>query len=81
MAVIGRRKAVVDIKGRSFGGTFAWLLWMFIHVLQLVGFRNRMLVLFNWAWKYMSWKNTIRLIIRPYVGKHTTVSRPLAAHE
>ncbi|HOZ39345.1 MAG: NAD(P)/FAD-dependent oxidoreductase [Flavobacteriales bacterium] len=69
MAVIGRRKAVVDIGQRSFGGTFAWLLWMFVHVIQLVSFRNRIMVLVNWAWKYLSWKNTIRLIIRPYVRK------------
>jgi NADH dehydrogenase len=69
MAVIGRRKAVVDIGERSFGGTFAWLLWMFVHVIQLVSFRNRIMVLVNWAWKYLSWKNTIRLIIRPYVRK------------
>jgi len=81
MAVIGRRKAVADIGERSYGGTVAWLIWMFVHVLQLVGFRNRMLVLFNWAWKYLSWKNTIRLIIRPYVRRNTVVSRPLAAHE
>ncbi|MEZ4740092.1 MAG: NAD(P)/FAD-dependent oxidoreductase [Flavobacteriales bacterium] len=81
MAVIGRRKAVVDIGSYSFGGTFAWLLWMFVHVIQLVSFRNRMTVLFNWGWKYLSWKNTIRLIIRPYVRRNTSVSRPFAAHE
>jgi NADH dehydrogenase len=69
MAVIGRRRAVVDIGMRSFGGTFAWMLWMFVHVIQLVSFRNRIMVLVNWAWKYLSWKNTIRLIIRPYVRR------------
>jgi NADH dehydrogenase len=42
---------------------------MFVHVIQLVSFRNRIMVLVNWAWKYLSWKNTIRLIIRPYVHK------------
>ena len=81
MAVIGRRKAVVDIGKRSFGGTFAWLLWMFVHVIQLVGFRNRTMVLVNWAWKYLSWKNTIRLIIRPYVRRGTMVTRPFVASE
>ncbi|HQW06669.1 MAG: NAD(P)/FAD-dependent oxidoreductase [Flavobacteriales bacterium] len=81
MAVIGRRKAVVDIGKYSFGGTFAWLLWMFVHVIQLVSFRNRMMVLFNWGWKYLSWKNTIRLIIRPYIRRNTLVSRPFAAQE
>ncbi|MBK8497736.1 MAG: NAD(P)/FAD-dependent oxidoreductase [Flavobacteriales bacterium] len=81
MAVIGRRRAVADIGKRSFGGTLAWLLWMFVHVIQLVSFRNRIMVLVNWGWKYLSWKNTIRLIIRPYVRKGTAVSTPFVAHE
>ncbi|MEZ4755699.1 MAG: NAD(P)/FAD-dependent oxidoreductase [Flavobacteriales bacterium] len=78
MAVIGRRRAVVDIGTRSFGGTFAWLLWMFVHVIQLVSFRNRIMVLVNWAWKYLSWKNTIRLIIRPYVRKTSVAPAQVA---
>ncbi|MCW5898430.1 MAG: NAD(P)/FAD-dependent oxidoreductase [Flavobacteriales bacterium] len=81
MAVIGRAKAVVEMGGRSFGGWFAWALWMFVHVVQLVHFRNRIMVLVNWAWKYLSWKNTIRLIIRPYVRQGTHVSRPMVAAE
>jgi NADH:ubiquinone reductase (H+-translocating) len=81
MAVIGRRRAVVDIGKRSFGGTIAWLMWMFVHVIQLVGFRNRTMVLINWGWKYLSWKNTIRLIVRPYMRKGTQVSRPFVAVE
>lgn len=78
MAVIGRRRAVVDLGTRSFGGTFAWLLWMFVHVIQLVSFRNRIMVLVNWAWKYLSWKNTIRLIIRPYVRKTSVAPAEVA---
>ena len=78
MAVIGRRRAVVDLGTRSFGGTFAWLLWMFVHVIQLVSFRNRIMVLVNWAWKYLSWKNTIRLIIRPYVRKTSVAPAQVA---
>ncbi len=81
MAVIGRRKAVVDIGQWNFGGTVAWLLWMLVHVAQLVGFRNRAVVLFNWGWKYLSWRNTIRLIVRPYVRKGTAVARPFVAVE
>jgi NADH dehydrogenase len=81
MAVIGRRKAVVDIGRWSFGGTPAWMLWMFVHVVQLVGFRNRMSVLFHWAWKYLSWRNTIRLIVRPYVRTRTALTRPFVAVE
>jgi NADH dehydrogenase len=82
MATIGRGRAVVDIGKYSFGGVFAWLVWMLVHVVQLVGFRNRMMVLFNWAWKYLSWKNTIRLIIRPYVRNNTPVAtRPIEAEQ
>ncbi|HNK42979.1 MAG TPA: NAD(P)/FAD-dependent oxidoreductase, partial [Flavobacteriales bacterium] len=62
MATIGRYKAVVDLGRFHFGGIVAWLTWMFVHLMALVGFRNRVVVLFNWAWKYLSWKNTIRLI-------------------
>jgi NADH:ubiquinone reductase (H+-translocating) len=81
MAVIGRGRAVVEIGGRSYGGFFAWAIWMLVHVVQLVSFRNRMMVLVNWAWKYLSWKNTIRLIIRPYVRQGTEVTRPVAIQD
>jgi NADH dehydrogenase len=71
MATIGRYKAVVDAGKLQFSGLFAWMAWMFVHLMALVGYRNRLQVLFNWAWKYLSWKNTIRLIIRPYVRRST----------
>ncbi len=67
MATIGRNRAVVDIGSFHFGGPIAWYLWLFVHLMSLVGFRRRVMVITNWAWKYLSWKNTIRLIIRPYV--------------
>lgn len=67
MAVIGRYKAVVDVGRTHLAGLTAWLAWMFVHLMALVGYRNRLQVLMAWAWKYLSWKNTIRLIIRPYV--------------
>lgn len=67
MATIGRFKAVVDAGRLHLRGWMAWLAWMFVHLMALVGFRNRLQVLIGWAWKYLSWKNTIRLIIRPYV--------------
>jgi NADH dehydrogenase len=79
MATIGRYKAVVDVGRLHWGGFLAWLLWMFVHLMALVGFRNRFQVLMAWAWKYLSWKNTIRLIIRPYVRRSAqeVVDRPL----
>lgn len=66
MATIGRYKAVVDLGKISLGGFIAWLIWMLIHLLSIVGFKNRVLILFNWIFKYFSFRNTIRLIIRPY---------------
>jgi NADH dehydrogenase len=79
MATIGRYKAVVDIGSFHFGGPVAWFLWLFVHLMSLVGFRSRVMVLTNWAWKYLSWRNTIRLIIRPYVRKVSVAARPAEA--
>ncbi|MBK9273714.1 MAG: NAD(P)/FAD-dependent oxidoreductase [Flavobacteriales bacterium] len=79
MAVIGRYKAVVDVGRFHLGGLVAWLAWMFVHLMALVGYRNRLQVLMAWAWKYLSWKNTIRLIIRPYVRHGAVKEQELAS--
>lgn len=76
MATIGRFKAVVDVGRWHVGGAVAWMAWMFVHLMALVGFRNRLQVLMGWAWKYLSWKNTIRLIIRPYVRRGIGTQAP-----
>lgn len=62
MAVIGRNSAVAEIAGRGFGGYLAWLLWLFVHLLMLVEFENRILVLVQWAWNYFSHDRSARLI-------------------
>ncbi|WP_299334032.1 NAD(P)/FAD-dependent oxidoreductase [uncultured Psychroserpens sp.] len=66
MATIGRNKAVVDLKRFKFGGFFAWFIWMFIHLMALVGFRNRVIVFFNWTYNYINFDKAARLIIRPF---------------
>lgn len=66
MATIGRHKAVVDLPYVSFGGYLAWYVWMFIHLITLVGFRNKFMVFMNWMWNYMTYDRALRLIIRPY---------------
>ena len=66
MATIGRNKAVVDLKAYKFGGFFAWFVWMFVHLMALVGFRNRVIVLFNWIYNYINFDKAARLIIRPF---------------
>lgn len=66
MATIGRNKAVADLNIVHFSGFLAWLAWLFIHVLYLVGFRNRIAVLLQWAWAYISFNKGARLITRNF---------------
>ena len=65
MATIGRGKAVVDLPKWKFQGTFAWLVWMFVHIMSLVGFRNKLSALFDWIYNYISYDRPLGLIIRP----------------
>jgi NADH dehydrogenase len=62
LATIGRNAAVADFGRLRFGGFFAWLLWVFIHILYLIGFRNRVLVMIQWAWAWLTYARGIRLI-------------------
>ncbi|WP_310993722.1 NAD(P)/FAD-dependent oxidoreductase [Aequorivita marina] len=77
MATIGRAKAVADIKGLKFSGFFAWFLWSFIHVLSLIGFRNRTRVFVEWIWNYFTYKRGVRLITdRSKCNSCTTYEKP-----
>jgi NADH:ubiquinone reductase (H+-translocating) len=68
MATIGRNKAVVDLPGNlKFGGLFAWLIWMFVHLISIIGFRNRFMVFSNWVWNYFTYDKGTRLIIRKFI--------------
>jgi NADH:ubiquinone reductase (H+-translocating) len=63
MATLGRRRAVADLPGGlRFGGTIAWLLWLFLHIAYLAGFRNRLVVLIQWGWEYLTWQRGARLL-------------------
>ena len=62
MATIGRRKAIADIKGYQFKGFIAWLMWLFLHVMFLIGFRNRIAVMTDWFWAYLTRERSARLI-------------------
>ncbi|HME88151.1 MAG TPA: NAD(P)/FAD-dependent oxidoreductase [Chthoniobacterales bacterium] len=66
MATIGRNKAVADLKLVHLRGIPAWLAWLFVHIIFLVGFRNRLAVLFQWAWAYFSFNKGARLITRSF---------------
>ncbi|HLA55938.1 MAG TPA: NAD(P)/FAD-dependent oxidoreductase [Flavobacterium sp.] len=69
MATIGRNKAVVDLPKFHFHGFFAWLVWMFVHLMSLIGFKNKVVVLMNWIYNYIRFDREGRLIIRPYKKK------------
>jgi NADH:quinone reductase (non-electrogenic) len=62
MATIGRGSAVGDIHGMKISGFFAWLFWLFLHIFWLIGFRNRMIVMIEWAWSYFTLQRRVRLI-------------------
>ena len=64
MATIGRAKAVADIRGFKLTGIFAWLMWGFIHIFFLIGFRNRFRVFAEWVWHYLTFKRGVRLIAK-----------------
>lgn len=68
MATVGRNKAVVDMPGGlHVKGFFAWLIWMFIHIMYLIGFRNKLITLNNWIWSYFTYDKGTRLIIRTFL--------------
>ena len=74
MATIGRNKAVADLRFIHLSGLPAWLAWLFVHIIFLVGFRNRLVVLFQWAWAYLTFNKGARLITRNFQAE----SRPPA---
>ena len=71
LATIGRAAAVADFGALRISGFFAWAVWVFIHILYLIGFRNRAIVMMQWAWAYLTWQRGIRLI----TGKDAVVGR------
>ena len=81
LAVIGRGRAVADIWKLHFGGLLAWIIWTFVHIFFLIGFRNRILVLIQWAWSYLTYGRGARLIASeaPHSAEMPVVSVPAAS--
>ncbi|MGB1206094.1 MAG: NAD(P)/FAD-dependent oxidoreductase [Chitinophagales bacterium] len=69
MATIGKNKAVVDLPKWKFQGRFAWFVWMFIHLISLIGFRNKIVTLVDWIQNYISYDRPLGIIIRKYERK------------
>lgn len=64
LATVGRNAAVARLWGVSFSGLIAWLIWVALHIYRLVGFRNRLVVMLNWAWDYFFYESQVRLITK-----------------
>lgn len=65
MATVGRHLAVVELPTVKFQGVFAWFVWMFVHLMSIIGVKNKVLIFINWAWKYFTYDQSTRLILRP----------------
>jgi NADH:ubiquinone reductase (H+-translocating) len=84
MATIGRSAAVADLRGFHMTGTLAWFLWGLVHLYFLIGFRNRLVVLVNWLWAWVSYARGARLITdppAPYAGAEPAYETPPPPHE
>lgn len=84
MATIGRWAAIMETAGVRLRGWLAWLAWLFIHILALIGFRNRAVVMLQWAWSYLTWQRGARLITgdpHPDAAAHATGKSPADAEQ
>jgi NADH dehydrogenase len=64
LATIGRNAAVAYVRGIAFKGFVAWVVWLMVHLIQIIGFRNKMFVMMNWAWDYFFYERAARLITK-----------------
>jgi len=77
LATIGRNKAVADLPNTKLSGFAGWFVWALVHLMYLVGFRNKVVVFANWFWNYTTYDRSIRLILRPSTKNHDVVSEQI----
>lgn len=68
MAIVSRNRAVVDLNKLHFGGFIAWFIWLFIHLLSIIGFKNKLVAVMDWASSYFFHDSSLRLIIKPKIS-------------
>ncbi len=73
MATIGRHKAVVDLPFWRFQGAFAWFVWLFVHLFSILGLKNKLFIFLNWVWNYVSYDQSLRLVIKPWRREESKV--------
>lgn len=66
MATIGRHKAVADLPFWRFQGVFAWMVWLYIHLFSILGLKNKVFIFLNWVWNYVTYDQSLRLVIKPW---------------
>jgi NADH dehydrogenase len=77
MATIGRNRAVADLAFVKFGGFFAWMAWMFVHLMAILGVKNRLLIFINWMWNYITYDQSLRLILKAGDSTRKGVTAPV----
>lgn len=70
MATIGRNAAVLEIKNFRMSGFFAWAIWLFVHLISIIGVKNRLIILLDWTWSYFTYDQSLRLLFKPQNRKH-----------
>ena len=65
MATVGKNRAVANIKGHVISGRIAWWAWMGIHLISILGMRNKLTVFITWCWNYLTYSTSLRLLFRP----------------
>jgi NADH dehydrogenase len=70
MATIGNNKAVVDLPFFKFKGYFAWIVWMFLHLMLILSVKNKLIIFINWAWTYLTKDSSLRLILTSFENKN-----------
>lgn len=76
MATIGRNRAVADLPFLKFSGFIAWLTWMFVHLMAILGVKNRLLIFVNWMWNYVTYDQSLRLILKAADGNKEKLPVP-----
>lgn len=71
LATIGRNKAVADLPIGSFQGFFAWVLWLAVHIFQIIGVKSKIFIFLNWAWSYITYDQSLRILIKPFQWKNS----------
>ena len=78
MATVGRNKAVVDIGKIRISGYFAWLIWMFLHLMLILSVKNKLIIFINWSWAYITKNSSLRLILTPSLKLEKNKKNPIS---